>query len=298
MGYDLTKATGRSRSSRTIGVLSDIHDGSTHAVCSHEPIRQSTGEEYKKSDVNRLFLEHWDACVDWLKNAHIQVVNGEPFNGANRREMGFENWTSDIGDQVEDSYKLLYPLNPKYYMWTRGSNYHVRDGHTSYEEILAQRLKSLPYSAYFLRKKFQLKEGRKPAMDGSARRVDDFLFFKLHGNIGFSRRYYYRATALSAEMASLEFDRGYFFGNDENINVLGRGHVHYYVEVRYPSSIGFTTPCWKLADSYLMHHGMSGTRPAVGAVKVIVEQNGEISIDKLLMKKKYPKPYTPDLTNL
>jgi hypothetical protein len=68
--------------------------------------------------------------------------------------------------------------------------------------------------------------------------------------------------------------------------------------VRSPSTIGFTTPGWKLPDGFLFKNGLGGTRPHVGAVRVIIEPNGEIIVDKLLMKKKFPRPYIPDLTDL
>jgi len=118
--------------------------------------------------------------------------------------------------------------------------------------------------------------------------------------VGFSRKYNYRPAPLAAEMAYLEFDRGYYYDQNKNIAVLARGHTHNYVEVRYPNSIGLITPAWKLAyDTFDFKSGMAGTRPVVGAVKIIIEQNGEVIVDKMLMSKaEYPKMYCPDWTDV
>jgi hypothetical protein len=295
---------GRSSQSRTIGCLSDIHNGSKLAVCSEEP-EIGSGDYYRPNTVNKIFNEHWTDVRDWFGKINILSINGEPFNGANIKQNGDENWSSDMNDQLEDATKLLKVFRTKLYILTEGSGYHVRRDNTNYENMLAKRLNALSYNAYNLEEKFKIKRGQREVVDGANSRVDSFAFFKLNGrninfahHVGYSRRYYYRTTALTAEMAGLEFDRGYYLDADQNIDILGRGHVHYNVCVWYPSTIGFTTPCWKMPDRYLFRNGLSGSRPNVGAVKITIEQNGQIHYDKFLLKKKFPKPYAPDLTEV
>lgn len=302
-GYDIT--LGRKRSSKMLACVSDIHDGSVYAVCSDEPVRAQTGEEFKRRSHNKALLRHWWDVRDWMRKADLVVVNGEPFDGVNKKEFGSEVWTLDMGDEVIDSIKLLKPFNPKYYMFTRGSNYHVKEGQTNYEELLAERLNTLPYSGYFLNNRHKVKRGKAILYEDRTRYLDNYLWFSIHGklcnfthHVGFSKRINYRTTSVAAEMAYLEFDRGYYYGMNKNISVFGRGHSHYYVEVRYPSSIGFITPAWKLMDSHQSRGGLAGTRPSVGGVKVIIEQNGEVIVDKLIMKKGFPRPYTPDLSGI
>lgn len=301
-GYEVK--LGRSTASKTLLCVSDIHDGSIYAVCSDEPVRAETGEVYKRWPHNKKLLRHWFDIRDWGRNADLVICNGEPFDGVNKKQFGLQVWTMDMGDQKVDSAKLLRPLNPKYYMFTRGSNYHVRDGQTNYEEMLAQDLnRTLPYSGYFLNNKHKIRRGRAILHEGRTRYLDNYIWFTIHGrllnfthHVGFSKREGFRTTSLASEMAALDHDRGYYYELNKNIAVFGRGHSHYHVEIRYPSSIGFITPSWKLPDDHLFRGGLSGTRPTIGAVKVVIEQNGDIQVDKLLLKKGYPKPYTPDLS--
>jgi hypothetical protein len=79
-------------------------------------------------------------------------------------------------------------------------------------------------------------------------------------------------------------------GNVYNIGVDG--------DNSYTLDSGSVHNCWKLPDGFLFRNGIGGTRPHIGAVKVIIEPNGEISVDKLLSKAKFPKPAIPDWTNL
>ena len=308
-GYDVTKELGKSTSSRTLMVVSDMHVGSIYAVCSQEPVINETGQEFKLDYTNKRFLEHWMDCRDWCPNPHVLICNGEPFNGPNQKEHGFQNWSSDMTDQVDDSEKLLRCYNPRAYAFTRGSNYHVKDKNTNYEEMLAHRLKTLSYSAYVGRER-HFKESHRvndeSVRQGQPQRFTDyFMFFKIHGqlcnfthHVGYTSKHALRGGALNAEMAAMIYEKGHMFDIDDDVNILGRGHVHYYVEIHHPSTIGFTTPAWKLPDGFLFRKGMGGARPHVGAIKVIIEQNGHVIVDKLLMRKKFPRPYIPDWTEL
>ena len=281
-----------------------MHTGSIHAVCTSDP---DSYLGYRPNEVQKLFLEHWEAVRDWVGNVNILVLNGEPFNGPNIKQNGDENWTSKMDEQIRESYRLLKMFKFKVFIITKGSNYHIKRDNTNYEEMLAEKLNALPYQAYNIPEQFKVVKGRKLANveNYKGKRVDVFVTFKLNGrninfthHLGFSARYYYRATALSAEMAQLIFDRGYYYPEGEHLDILGRGHVHYTLYLRFPNSHGFVTPCWKLPDEHLFRHGLGGTRPNVGASLVTIEQNGNIIYDDLIMKKTFPRPYIPDLTDL
>lgn len=301
---------GRSTQSRKIGCLSDMHTGSIYAICTDDP-DSSLG--YRPNKIQTQFREQWYDTRDWFDKTNIIVLNGEPFNGPNIKQNGDENWTSKMDEQVRESYRLLRDFHNKLFIITKGSNYHVKRDNTNYEELLAERLNALPYRAYNLDERFQIRRGVSKVRikknnnidEYKGPRIDVFVFFKINGvnfnfthHLGYSARYYYRATALSAEMAQMEFDRGYYYPKDESMDVLGRGHVHYNVYIENPSSRGFTTPTWKLPDEHLFRHGMGGTRPHIGGCSLIVEQNGEVEYDKLIAKARFPRPYIPDLTTV
>ena len=64
-----------------------------------------------------------------------------------------------------------------------------------------------------------------------------------------------------------------------NFDILVRSHVHYYVNVNFVHTKGFTTPAWKYPDGHLFRGGMGGTTPDIGCVEVIIESNGKIVIE-------------------
>ena len=301
-GYEVK--LGRSKASKTLLVVSDLHVGNTNALCSQEPTIANTGQVYKLPRRNQLLLEHWIDCRDWCQNPHIMIVNGEPIDGPNKKDAGGDTWSHDPNDQIDDSERLLTMHNPTRYAFTRGSNYHVKDGQMSYEETLARRLKTIGYDPDNTVQSVRHEAVKRQAGDGK-RFVEYYIWFKILDQIcnfthhtSYTSKHGQRANAVSNEMSSLEFDRGWYYPVDKSIAVVGRAHVHYYTEVRSPSTIGFTTPGWKLPDGFLFRNGIGGTRPHVGAVKVIIEPNGEITVDKLLSKAKFPRPACPDWTDL
>lgn len=276
------------------------------AVCTEEPAI-GYGNYYKPNFINRCFLVQWYETRDWFGKLNILSINGEPFNGANLKEFGDQNISSDMNDQLLEAYKLCKVFRAKLFILTEGSGYHVRRDQTNYEQMLAEKLNALPCDPYLLPDKLKVHQGQKELVfdDTGTSRVAPFVTFRLNGvnvnfahHVGYSRRYYYRSTALTAEMTNLEFDRGYYYPVDQNLDIIGRGHVHYNVYIEFPSTRGFVTPCWKMPDRHLFRHGLSGTRPSVGACKIIIEQNGEIHYQKLMAKVNFPKPYIPDLTEL
>jgi hypothetical protein len=232
------------------------------------------------------------------------ICNGEPIDGPNKKEQGGDTWSNDPNDQIDDSERLLKMHNPKHYVFTRGSNYHVKDGAMSFEEILARRVNALGYNPDATVQGIRHEAVKRQTGDGK-RFVEYYLWFKILDQIcnfthhtSYTSKHGQRANAVSNEMTSLEFDRGWYYPADKSIAIVGRGHVHYWTLVQSPSTIGFTTPAWKLADGFLYRHGMGGTRAHIGAVKVIIEPNGQITVDKLLSKAKFPRPAIPDWTDL
>jgi hypothetical protein len=300
-GYEVK--LGRSTASKTLLVVSDIHVGNIYAVCSAEPMIANTAQIYKLPRRNQLLLEHWTDCRDWCQNPHLMIINGEPIDGPNKKEQGGDTWSNDANDQIDDVERLLKMHNPKRYVFTRGSNYHVKDGAMSFEETLARRLNALGYNPDIDVQ--NVRHASIKRMGTHNRYVEYYLWFKILDQIcnfthhtSYTSRHGQRANAVSNEMSSLEFDRGWYYPADKSIAIVGRGHVHYFTLVQSPSTTGFTTPGWKLPDGFLFKNGLGGTRPHIGAVKVIIEPNGRIEVDKLLSKTKFPRPACPDWTDV
>jgi len=275
--------------------------GSEYAVCSRLP--DKGGGSWIPNRLQEKLFDIWSSVRDAVPKPHILVLNGEPCDGPNAKQNGDESWTTVIREQLDDAAKLLRMYKPKYFLMTRGSNYHVKLGPDSQEEVLAKELKVVPYSGYLYRETKETKGWH----DGKhlSTRTDNYLTFKIYGkvfsvthHIGFNRWFAYRTTALAREMADMEFLRGRYWKPEDTPTVIVRSHVHYFVMVRFATQFGFTTPSFKMPDSHLFRGGLGGTAPSLGAVEVIVEPNGHILIEPhIVSNTNYPKHKILDLTN-
>jgi hypothetical protein len=288
----VTNSKGRSKQSRSVLFLSDMHDGNDYAVCSPEPTRN--GSTVKPNKLQKRLFEFWCEMRDRCPKPHILVVNGEACDGSNPKQIGHESWTAVMREQLNDAAKLLKMYKPKHFLMTRGSNYHVHLGADNQEEQLAEKLNAIPYSGLLDRNVEEL-----------SIRTDYYLTFSIHDKVfsvthhlGFNRWFAYRTTALAREMADMEFLRGKYWCNDDTPSVVVRSHVHYFVMVRFASITGFTTPAWKMPDSHLFRGGLGGTAPSIGSIEVIIEPNGEILVKPhIVPNSKYPKHEILDLSN-
>lgn len=249
-------------SSKSIAIYSDIHVGSKLAVCH----KDCTISDYKPNKLQLALFDIWQQTIDELvQKPSVLVVNGEPFDGANKKQLGSQSMTTDIGKQMNESERLLKMIPCTNILFTKGSGYHVDSDGTSYEEMFAQRMKARPYKAY-----------------GGDGFVDDFAMVEINNklfnfthHIGFARWQAYRTTALAREMAALHFQKEKL----GNVDVIVRSHVHYWVHVEFVHTHGFTTPAWKYPDRHLYRGGQPPI-PDIGCVEVIVESNGKIIIEK------------------
>ena len=285
----------RAKQSRNILFLSDMHVGSEYAVCSPNPTLG--GGSYNPNKLQKKLYEKWCWVRDKVGSSpHILVLNGEPCDGSNPKQSGSQSWRTVIGEQLQDAAKLLKMYKPKHFLMTRGSNYHVQLGADNQEEQLARELNAVPYSGLF--------DIDRSMDDNFTTRTDYYLTFKVNGKVfsvthhlGFNRWFAYRTTALAREMADMEFLTGRYWKPEDKPSVIVRSHVHYFVEVRFASVVGFSTPSWKFPDSHLFRGGLGGTAPSIGAVQVVVEQNGDVQVfPYIVSNSEYPKHSILDLS--
>lgn len=259
----MTKQIGRSKSSKSIVFYSDIHTGSRRAVCTDDP----ENESYKPNKFQKVLFQLWNESIDELQQKpRFKVINGEPFDGPNRKEIGRGQWTTNMAEQLREAEKLIKLIPGDETILIQGSGYHVDSSGTSYEEIFGNKIGAKKYSTYY-----------------ESTFAEDFCQIKLNGkmfnithHIGFARWAAYRTTAIAREMASLHFMKDQL----ENPNIIVRSHVHYFVHVEFQHTHGFTTPAWKYPDKHLFRGGMGGVIPDIGSVEVIIEPNGEILVKK------------------
>jgi len=263
-------------SSKSVLIVSDIHNGSSTAICTPEPEIADLETTYRPNKLQQELYSVWQECIDDLvQKPDLLVINGEPVDGANIKNAGKQSWTTNLQDQLNDTEKLLNEIPYKKLLFTRGSGYHVDQQGTNFEEIIAKQMNADRYKAF-----------------GGSGMTDYYALVEIHGkifnfshHIGFARWASYRTTSLAREMAGMVFEKDKMGKAD----VLVRSHVHYFVHVEFVHTHGFTTPAWKYPDGHLFRGGTAGTTPDIGMVEVIVEPNGEILVQKHIAEM-YIKP--------
>lgn len=248
--------------SKSFVFYSDIHVGSKRSICSDDPVNG-----YKPNPFQKILFGIWNETIDELhQKPRFKIVNGEPFDGPNKKQLGRGQWTTSMGDQIREAEKLIDLIPGDETILVQGTPYHVDSQGTSFEEILADKIKAKKYSTWF---------------DESF--AEDFVQIKANGvifnithHIGFARWAAYRTTALAREMAALHFMKDHL----GNVGIMVRSHVHYFVHIEFVHTHGFTTPAWKYPDKHLFRGGMGGIIPDVGCVEVIIEPNGKMLVEK------------------
>ena len=259
--------------SKSILIVSDMHVGSSTAVCTKEPVTVDLNTSYRPNSLQRELLESWYECIDELtQKPTLLVINGEPCDGANPKGSGKQSWSTNLQDQLNDAEKLIREIPYKNLLFNRGSGYHVDQQGTNFEEIIAQNMKADKYKAF-----------------GGSGFTDYFSLVDIYGkhfnfthHVGFNKWAAYRTTALAREMAGMVFESDKMGKAD----VIVRSHVHYFVHVEFVHTHGFTTPAWKYPDGHLFRGGTAGTTPDIGMVEVIVESNGDIDVVKHIAEMK------------
>ena len=199
-------------------------------------------------------LKHIDEVTD--KNGVDAIFNlGDTVDGANWKERGYGQWTTEIKVQCDTAVDLLrmIPINPDYeYIGVQGSNYHVENNMSS-DEYIADKMCGRFGDEY------------KVTINGRC--------FHLSHQIGVSNIQAYRTTAIAREMmvSALNKELGKF-------DVILRGHAHYCVYAGYSNSLGMVLPCWKGRDRYVATKSLA-YNPKLGYVLFTVDEDSNIDFD-------------------
>lgn len=272
--------SGRTMSSKTVVFIGDMHVGSAMALSPPDPLVSELNGNFKSNKVMSTLYDTYEWAIDRLsKNPHVVGVLGEPMDGANRKQIGQQSWTTNINDQILASVQLLKMLKGTHIIMVRGSGYHVQLDATNFEEQVARLVGADRYRAY-LAEDVNV-DTSALGRDVNSALTDYFAYFDVNGktfnmthHIGFSSNEMYRTTALARELVTMKLSET-FYGKAD---IYARGHVHYHVRVGFTHTQGFTNPAWKLPDAHLFRHGQGGTKPDIGLVECIVESNQDVLI--------------------
>jgi hypothetical protein len=254
--------------SKSVYIVSDIHVGSITAICSADPVVQEYGENYRPNKLQKELHQIWGEAIDDLaQRPNLCVVNGEPIDGANRKQVGNQSWTTSVHDQAVDAQKILSEIPAREFMFIRGSGYHVAVDGATVESFISDAMGGVRYSSI---------EGIKSNSWYWANVEINGKIFSFTHHLPYAKFFAYRATPLAKEMALMALDKGRTMKYD----VLVRSHVHYFMLVESAHTIALTTPAWKYPDGHLTRGGLGGIFPDIGGIEIIVEPNGEIVVRK------------------
>lgn len=271
-----------SKKAKRVLVVSDLHVGSSTALCSESPVIADLNTTYKPNKLQKTFFKAWKDMIKSLGGSvDLLVINGECIDGANKKQLGQQSWTTNIDDMMNDAKKLIEMIPYKQVLILRGSGYHEQVDGTNFEEIMADKLRDcIKYKAY-----------------GGEGKTDYFAFVKIYGktfnfthHIGFSKSEAYRTTALAREMVGMHFQHDKLGRAD----IMVRSHVHYFTHVEFTHTHGCTTPAWKYPDSHLFRGGLAGTTADIGSVMFTIYPNGDVDFDKFIAEIDY-KPKVLEL---
>lgn len=284
----IAELEGRSSQSKSVIVVSDMHVGHKWAVGG------------VLDNVNNFWYEARDKLLK--ERAKVLVVNGEPIDGDNPREIGHGLWTTSLRHQMQVANKFLSHYKMDKIGATRGSNYHTTKGNTNFEEIFVDEITCAPILEYEMFGGIKTTEHMEYSDKKNLQRViDDLLTLRVNGrvfnilhHVGFSKWFSYVPTAIASEMARMVFLDGKYWTHEDIPSVVVRSHTHHYVQVKFPNTVGLVTPAWKVTDRFGLKGGMSGA--TIGLVEIVVEQNGHVVVNDItLSDNSYPKVYIAEV---
>lgn len=279
---------GRSTASKTFVSVSDMHVGSAMALTLPEMYVGDNDYSITPNRIGKRLFEAWLWCIDNLsQKPHCLGVLGEPMDGANVKQTGQQSYTTNINDQIKWSAELLKMIKALNIVMIRGSGYHVHKDATNYEESVARLIGAQRYRAYSPDKASvnpDLVHGFESEELGAI--TDYFADIRINGkifnlthHIGYSKNEMYRTTGMAREMVTMKLSSDFY----NKADIIARGHVHYFVEVGFTHTKGYTNPAWKLPDAHLLRGGQGGTKPDIGMVECIIESNERVQLRPLIV---------------
>lgn len=259
-----------------VAVVSDLHIGSTVALCPPEGIELEDGGRYHPSQVQKWVWDKWVQYWADVKSRAgmspiITIVNGEFIDGNH-------HGTTQIGTPSPTAMQdaaigvMLKPAQMSKYIYvTKGTAAHSLHGAAS-DHMIGKELGAVrcpetgQHAFYHLRLK-----------------VKNTLIDAAH-HIGGSTRIHTRGTNIRGEVTDAMLE-----GNPPDI--LIRSHVHNYADTgRNFRTFGVVTPAWQLMTEF-SHRVVRRTQRSVGGLLFEITANGW---DFELLR--YQLPAIPEVT--
>jgi predicted phosphodiesterase len=234
---------------KTIVFVSDLHCGSLYGLTPSAWHTRQSRQHYRYQ--REAWGTYLDMCRRWNR-PDILVCVGDAINGAEAKQGGAELICVDRNQQVQMATIALEQWEAKRVVMVYGTAYHVGQGAEDYEYNIAKNLDASIEGHMFLKA-----EG---------------LVFDIKHKIGTSSVPYGRSTAISREVVWAlikEAKSGW-----PKVDVVVRGHAHYFRWVEEAGKTAFICPSLQLARGRYGSREMSGDVDW-GMIRLTVD-NGKI----------------------
>jgi len=261
--------------------ISDVHVGSNYAIFPEGFRNPEDGSLIDLNVYQKQLLKFWESLASKLAPADIIVLLGDLIEGQQMKEKFGTLKLQNIQHQA-DAFVHLFSSSWKWrklYV-IRGTDYHVATLGMHAEEYIARRLGAEKidadkYSAYDLKLE-----------------VDGVTIHAAH-HVGYSRVPHYRFTPLAREMWLARLFDDYF----GKIDILARGHVHYFLYAQIENILrAFTCPSWQLPTPHQRKHSVFGSNASIGLVEVEI-MNDDIRVQAHLATGLKPRAIKVNFDN-
>lgn len=238
----------KTNSVKEIAVVSDIQSGHIYAPLHKNMREHQTDTMVAMNKQQEILWEAWCECAKRFNNPDILMMNAEALEGHRNPDV----WSTDPFDQIENAKKLLLMFNAKKYMFTRGSNWHVRiddGGHLYAEDMLAKEMNAEKIQGFWAPVEHWLE-------------VDGCIMNFAH-HISGTKVPQYRSTSITREMFVTYVNQKHLW----NAKVITRSHVQYFWHIESESHHGFITPGWQLRTPYAIQYLGNGGVAALGMIR-------------------------------
>ena len=252
----------------TVLVVSDLHCGSYAGLCTpqvvlSDSVRGTQLIHEASDDQKRLYDEWFKMCEATKGKVDVVIVNGDACDGMNMADGGRYTITNDMYAQARIAAELLAMIDCDTFILTVGSGYHSRNGKNGSAIE--------PYMADELRR---LKGGKATVLfkPETLLEIDGKVLHILH-HTGTTSSFQYRTTALMRDMTTMLLNhQEHKYGH---VDMVIRGHAHYYIHVDMSDMQGIISPAWKLRDLFAVKINLP--QPDIGYV-LLNWDNAEDSI--------------------
>lgn len=209
-------------------ILSDTHVGSEVGLCpSRIVLNNGTPREYvyKANEVQEIIDSNFKRIIKEVGAPDILVLNGDTIDGYNDKAHGLGEITTDLNEQVKMAKTCLSSIKAKKVYVTKGSNYHTGSN-------------------------FNCDQAVADALHGEYRttlklNVANVILHFAH-KLGNSKRTSTKATAIMGQLQESLVKSPY-----QDIDILVRSHVHYYLSINYGYKCAVVTPALKSVDNFV-----------------------------------------------